>query len=151
MGYEAEFRRRRARRRALLGIGLAAAGLLAWVIYAVVHRLSAPPEERNPLVNRDNYLRIKPGMALWEVNELLGPGTVTDEEGVVIDAAGNFKRWSRHGYDYHSVSGKDSRYNGQTVQEMKQVIVWRWGKKAIIVTFFNEKVIGKDEQSLIGE
>jgi hypothetical protein len=150
VGYEAQLRRRRARQRAFLGIGVVAAAVLCLVIYAV-SRPNISPEARNPLVTRDNYLRIKPGMALWEVNDILGPGTITDEDGLVVDAAGNFKNWSRHGGASVQWTGSNPAQNGKADREVKIVAVWRSGPQAITVAFLNEKVTDKGEEGLIGK
>ena len=158
VAHEERLRQRRTRRRRLLGLGALAAVLVGLGLYAAFQGDSPPvwsgaarTEARNPLVTRDNYLRIKPDMPLWDVNDLLGPGTVVAEEGLIVDAAGRFKKWSRDGGSYNEETGTVAIADGKGVRTVKQVVVWRSGDKVIRVSFLNGRVTGKREEGLVGD
>jgi serine/threonine protein kinase len=147
-------RRRRARRRLVLALAAVAAVVLGLVLYSAYgpgQSRRAGTDARNPLVTRDNYLRIKPDMTAWEVSDLLGPGAIAGEDGLIVDAAGGFKKWSRGGGRYNEQTGTVPNHDGRPSRQVKQEVVWRSGDKVIRVIFLNDRVTDKGEEGLIGE
>ena len=111
-------------------------------------------EDRNPLVTLENYRKIKPGLALGEVEDILGPARNTYEEGMVLGSAGHNRKWRRHNWGgrvgEHS-QGTDAKFDDETYREVRLVVAWPSGNKAITVTFTSRKVTGKSEQGLIAK
>jgi hypothetical protein len=109
------------------------------------------PAVRNPSVTRETYVRIKPDMTTWEVNDLLGSGEIVAEEGFIVDEQGRFKQYSRNGGAFNETTGTVNAHDGKPKKEIRQEVVWHDGSKAIFVTFFNGKVIDKREKNLFRE
>jgi serine/threonine protein kinase len=155
VAYEMQLRRQRIRRR-WIALGVAAILLIGCVIYAATRSGSSqgPGKQarpRNPFVTRENYIKIEPGMEMWEVTDLLGAGEVVEEVGYVRDASGNFRRWSRNRSVGNFEDGTESKHDGKLVRMITQTVEWRSGDKAIVVTFENDKAIRKNEVGLYRE
>jgi hypothetical protein len=108
-------------------------------------------EQRNHNVTKENYIKIKPEMSSWEVTDLLGSGEIVKEDGLIIDAQGNFKKYTRGSGVYNETTGTVNGHDGKPKQEIKQEIVWRDGSKAIYLTLSNNKVVSKREEGLYRE
>jgi hypothetical protein len=102
-------------------------------------------------VTKENYVKIKPEMSSWEVNDVLGSGEIIAEEGLIVDAQGRFKKWSRNSGNYNETTGTVNGHDGKAKQQLKQELVWRNGRNAIYVTLSDNKVVGKREEGLYSE
>ena len=112
--------------------------------FVLPHRPWTSSGSTNPNVTKDNYVKIKPEMTSWEVSDILGSGEIVREEGFIVDAAGNYKKY---GPGYQE-TGTVSPHNGKPSQEIKQEVVWRNGEQAIRVTFLSNKAVSKKEDRL---
>jgi hypothetical protein len=107
--------------------------------------------KRNPNVTKETYVKIKPEMSSWEVDDLLGAGQIIAEEGFIVDAQGRYRKYRHGGAVEEESTGTVNGPDGQAKQEIKQEVVWRDGGKAIYVTFLNNKVVNRREEGLYRE
>ncbi|OWK41855.1 hypothetical protein FRUB_03933 [Fimbriiglobus ruber] len=124
------------------------AGGVALDRFALPHGSVTSGGAKNPNVTKDNYVKIKPEMTSWEVSDILGAGEVVAERGMVVDAAGRFKKYSRQGGSYDEQTGTVSGHDGKPSEEITQEVVWRNSNTAIYATFLNNKIVNKKEDGL---
>ena len=116
--------------------------------FLLPHRATGGWLWRDPIVTKENYAKIKQDMSSWEVDDILGSGVPGTEKGLIVDAQGRFKEWTRNGGDYNDVTGTIKEHDGKPKQEIRRDMVWRDGERAIIVTFLNDKVVARRNQNL---
>lgn len=136
----------RSRRVLLGGIACIAVAMLITIIQSTYYGRHDSGDSKNRFVTRENYIRIKPAMSAWEVDEILGSGMLAAEEGLIVDGAGNYRKWNAGMYE----TGSGLKTAGP-IQEIRRQFVWRNGKRAIFVTFLNDRVESKSEEGLYQE
>jgi hypothetical protein len=99
-------------------------------------------------VTRENFVKIAPGMSVWDVTDILGTGRVVSEEGYAVEPSGQFKKWQRGGGISKEETGKVSRPDGRASRQVKRELCWTAGRRAIYVTFVNDRVESKRESGL---
>ena len=126
-------------------------GVLAGVAidrFLLPHLFHTSDGDGNPNVTKDNYVRIQPGMTEWAVSDILGSGDVVAEQGYVVDAAGNYRKFSNQGGSASQETGTVTPSPGHASEEITQERAWRNGDKAIHVTFHNHSAASKSESGL---
>lgn len=135
-----------------LVLGLAIGGLCVWFVFrqsgdssdeafVVVERPNSP-------VTRETYTKIRPGMSSWEVHDLLGSGEVISEQGMVVDANGQYRKWENLGRRVSNSSGTVPDHDGQPREDVRRTVRWSNGKRMITVVFHNDSVVEKIEENL---
>lgn len=149
-------------RRPRLWVREVVVGVVVAVLSAVVvgllgldrSRSSAPrppvaPPPRPTRLTWDHYKRIKPGMKLEEVQDLLGSGgQVVAEEGVLVDAKGRYHTYRRGGGGGYDETGTLREHDGAGRREVRQVIRWTAQDRWVEVTVLNEQVAEKREHGV---
>ena len=128
-------------------IGGLAAGI-AIDRFLVPHLFHASHGNGNPNVTKDNYVKIQPGMTEWAVSDILGSGEVVSEQGYIVDAAGNYRKFNNQGGSAVQETGAVTPNPGHASEEITQDRAWRNGDKVIHVTFHNHSAVSKSESGL---
>lgn len=124
--------------------------LVAGLILGVVlDRMMTPPPRIYPaaiprpdtVLTRENYARIKPGMTSWEVGDILGPGTIVRESGIVVHPDGGFEEFDRGVGRSFRRTGSPAPKGAQTRVECERR--WDEGGRSIRVVFLNDHAESK--------